>query len=183
VLNVIFVTALSILVPICCYFGGVSIMHRYAAYRSAMSHPDQALAPLNGRFWGYTQNQAMEYWSSIQDSHAYEIALLEIDLFFPFVLGAGIAIGVYLACRVAGFEISPLLLFAPAILYMLSDWTENSILLAQLDNFIKDPASVSKIAMEIASWATQIKLFSIVVATITILALAVWNTLIRPFLS
>jgi hypothetical protein len=116
--------------------------------------------PLNMR-WGYDVDAVRKVWGDPGNKPALDVQrrLLEFDLFFPFVYGFALALGLWIAWPMLGRPFWPGWLVVPVAMAMLADWTENLVQLRQLARYSGVPARALQDGwIQAASIATITKL-------------------------
>lgn len=132
---------------------------------------DPASMPLNSRITGYDTVDVSEYWHWLgTDGRATEKRFLQADLVFPILYGAGLLAGLLLASADGNRRLGKGWLIAPVFITVLADWTENLVQLNQFSRYTKN-ISLQTIWIQIASFATSIKLFFFIGSAILILVL------------
>lgn len=136
----------------------------------AVACPD-ARAPLYQRL-GYDAAAMARHWET--RDLTVERKFLQLDLAFPFFYGGALAASLWMAWAMAGRPFSPAWVLAPAVIAVLSDWTENLVQLGQLRRYATDGAAALQPAwIQVASTATTLKLVFISNAALLLLALLV----------
>jgi hypothetical protein len=173
----------ALALPTLVFVGGASLLSRWTdrqAVRERLNRdfPDNP-RPLNMRF-GYDVATVRGMWSSLDpEMRESEQRFLELDLVFPLVYGAGLAVGLLLMWATAGRPVNPAWLIALVGITILADWTENLTQLQQLRQFIVDQR-LDAGWIDLASAATMVKLTFFTAASSAILiltAVAVYRSL------
>lgn len=172
-------TAVALALPALLFVGGASLMSRWTdrqivRERLTRDFPDNP-RPLNMRF-GYDAATARAVWSSLDPAmRDSEQQFLKLDLVFPLVYGAGLAVGLLLMWAAAKRPVNAGWLIALVGITILSDWTENVTQLQQLRQFIAD-RQLDAGWIGVASAATMVKLtfFTTASAAIVVLAVVAW---------
>jgi hypothetical protein len=114
--------------------------------------------PLFSRVMGYDAADATTYWNALYQGGAVESqrSMLEADLAYPLVYGGGFAMALLAAWSMLGRPVNPVWLLAPVLILVAADWTENLVMLAQLDQFERTKA-LSAGWVQVASLATILK--------------------------
>ena len=130
--------------------------------------------PLAVRIGGYDVGDTRSYWEvlSAKAALASERLLLVADLAFPLVYGGAFAMAFVTSWMMLGRPLHIGWLLAPVVIVVAADWTENLVLLAQLDAFETNRDWLSTGWIRVASLATTIKLAAVAVCSILTLALA-----------
>ena len=151
------VKTLALIVPLWLLLGAVRLTFQHQdAYGSAMSVALMVAAPfaafglfsvffrmtgrnpgaepLNQRKRGYDVPDVIADWS--ERDLAAERRFLIVDLLFPPVYGAAFAYSLYVAARYLGWSLE-WWHFAPIAVFVIADWIENSVQLAQLGRFVE----------------------------------------------
>lgn len=138
--------------------------------------PDRDRTPLNQRHCGYDAEAVKRYWGALDPIMLKEEkCLLKLDLVFPLLYGGGFLASLLIGWAALGSPIQSTWLVTPVGITILSDWTENAIQLAQLQRFLEGGGpGIQPRCIQIASAATMVKLFSIVVMLGFLLTLVVW---------
>jgi hypothetical protein len=182
-MNVVTRAIVALALPTLVFVGGASLMSRLTdrqAVRERLNRdfPDNP-RPLNMRF-GYDVATVREMWSSLdpamQDS---EQRFLQLDLVFPLVYGAGLAVGLLLMWAAAARPVNRAWLLALVGITIVADWIENLTQLQQLRRFLVDQR-LDAGWIGLASAATMVKLtfFTAAASAILILtAIAVYRSL------
>ena len=165
----------ALAVPTLVFVSGASLMSRLTdrqAVRERLNRdfPDNP-RPLNMRF-GYDVATVRGMWSSLDPAmRDSEQRFLKLDLVFPLVYGAGLAVGLLLMWAPAGRPVNPAWLIALVGITILADWIENLTQLQQLRRFVVDDGlDVGWIGL--ASAATMVKLTFFATASSAIVILA-----------
>ena len=90
---------------------------------------------------------------------------------FPFAYGGALAAGLLIAWAGLGRGFSPVWVIGLLVLGMLADWTENLVQLHQLARFEQN-RDLQPLWIAIASVATRVKLASLAIGFLALLALA-----------
>src|SRR5262245_57491729 len=174
----------ALALPILVFMSGASLMSRWTDRQLVRERLNRDFPgdsrPLNMRF-GYDVETARAHWSSLDpEMRESEMRFLELDLVFPLVYGAGLAIGLLLMWATAGRPVNPAVLIALVGVTILADWTENLIHIQQLRHVIAGQQLDAGV-IAIASAATIVKLLFFSAASFTIVLLtifAVYRTLV-----
>lgn len=136
---------------------------------------------LNLRLCGYGVTDAAQQWGGNPDAaarhreHAAERRFLQYDLLFPLFYGGALCIALWLAWSDLGRPFAPAWLLGPVLLGVVADWVENLVHLDQLGRYTREGAgALSRGWIQLASWATSLKLVLIGVAFLLLAALALW---------
>ena len=132
--------------------------------------------PLNQRQC-YDRAAVARHWGALDETtRADERLFLQLDLAFPFLYAGAIAASLFLAWALAGKPVPVAWVLVPPVLMALADWTENLVQLAQLARFGDGSRGESALQagwIEVASWATLVKLEAIFGSLLLLLGLAV----------
>jgi hypothetical protein len=130
--------------------------------------------PLNLRFYGYNQSSILRYWG-VFDQRAFdsEIMSLRLDLLFPVLYGATTIYSTLYLWNNLDKPFPILWVLLPIVTTMITDWGENILLLIQIRRFTATPRQVQGTWIGIASIATQLKLFSGIVASLLLFWLTI----------
>jgi hypothetical protein len=157
--------ALSLVIPALLFFGGVAGMaaasdQEHVKRRLADAAPPVDRKPLNMRVTGYDAAAVRRHWGALDPRALAAVrGLLKLDLIFPLVYGAGLAVGLLLAWSSLERPFSRAWLVLPVAITMVADWTENVVQLHQLARFQASAAHPLHAGMiRIASVATVVKL-------------------------
>ena len=149
---------------------------------STLSGRDAALAasrppnpkPLNTR-WSYRVDDVAEFWGALGPAgDVAEQRFLKYDLVFPLAYGGTLAASLLWLGRQAGLP-GTVLLVAPVVVGVISDWTENVVQLQQIQLYTaKGRQALQRRAVRIASIATAVKLGSLCTAYMTLVGLGLF---------
>ena len=149
--------------PMVVFFGGARGM-------TELSHRKQVPEkPLNRRF-SYNARDVRVYWAEFEDGGRAEQKFLELDLVFPFLYGAALAISLLMAWAGLGRPFHPVWIITPLAITLLADWTENLVQLGQLKRFLAG-TPIQEGWIRIASAATALKLSFFYASWLGLLAL------------
>jgi hypothetical protein len=135
--------------------------------------------PLNQRLGGYTVAETAAHWQPFSaERQRQERAFLEIDLVYPFLYGGALLAALLLARAWLGRPFDAVWVFLPVLLAVVGDWVENLIHLNQFGHWTRAGTSASAATLhsgwiQIASLATMVKLWSLIVVIGAVLVLAV----------
>jgi hypothetical protein len=163
-LKAVFVLAL----PVVVLLGGGWIMEKWSKRDFVKKLLSEKLEdprdrkPLNLRWSGYGVEAVKVHWGPLfrKPEIEHEKQFLQLDLAFPLVYGAALAISLWMAWATLGRAFHPAWLIAPVAVGMLADWTENLVQLRQLDRF-RNGAALEATWIHAASAATVLKLLSL----------------------
>ena len=163
--------ALAISIPVVVFAVFALLMMDLTGRSQFPQTDDPASMPLNSRIAGYNSTDVAEYWHWLgTDGRAAERRFLQADLAFPIVYGAGLLAGLFLSSKENSQQIKKVWLVLPVGITVLADWAENLIQLNQFARYTKNiPLQTTWI--QIASFATSIKLFFFVGSAVLILVL------------
>ena len=150
---------------------------RDAALRAAgLSQRDT----LNMR-WHYDANDIDRFWNALQESgRTAERKFLQEDLIFPLFYGGSLAFSLLWLRPRTRLSWKPWLVVLPVVVGVVGDWTENLTQLSLLRGYIPQrPGSLNLTAVALSTFATDVKLGGITVATILLLVLT-WLAIARP---
>jgi hypothetical protein len=150
---------------------------RDAAMRAAgLSQHDT----LNMR-WHYDAKDIDRFWTALQESgRVAERTFLQEDLVFPLFYGGSLAFSLLWLRPRTRVSWKPWHVLLPVLLGVVGDWTENLTQLNLLRGYIPQrPESLNQAAVDLSTFATDVKLGGITVATILLLALT-WLAIARP---
>ena len=129
-------------------------------------------APLNERLIPYDAEETARVWNVIDGTpggREAERAFLRLDLIFPIFYGGALTLSVLMLARVLGANGLPWL--TPVVIGVVADWTENTIHLRQFGAFDGAAASLDAGLIQLAGYATAVKLVFVVLSLLLILAL------------
>lgn len=181
-----FLKALLLFVlPALVLWGGGQLLNsiRLADAQDAPAHTAQAenvdpsppgeKPPVNMRLRGYTQDDVAQQWG--KNSGKTERRVLLYDLAFPLFYGGALCLALWLAWSDLGRPFAPAWLLAPVLLGMLADWVENLIHLNQLSRYVQHgPTALNSNWIQLASWATSLKLALVCTGFLLLAALSLW---------
>lgn len=129
--------------------------------------------PVNMRLCGYTPADVAQQWG--KNSDKTERQFLLYDLAFPLFYGGALCLALWLAWSDLGRPFAPAWLLAPVLLGMLADWVENLIHLDQLGRYVQHgPTALSSGWIQLASWATSLKLALVCTGFLLLAVLSLW---------
>lgn len=129
--------------------------------------------PINMRLCGYTPADVAQQWG--KHSYKTERQFLLYDLAFPLFYGGALCLALWLAWSDLGRPFAPAWLLAPVLLGMLADWVENLIHLDQLGRYAQHgPTALSSGWIQLASWATSLKLVLVCTGFLLLAVLSLW---------
>jgi hypothetical protein len=150
--------------PVVVFLGGGAIMSHLSGRDRVIERlrqlPDAAdRRPLNSRLH-YDAAAVQRHWGALDPSTlAAEQRSLELDLIFPLLYGAALASSLLLAWAALGRPFNPAWVIAPVAITILSDWTENLVLLSQSRLFALIPSTPPDSSwIAVATTATTLKL-------------------------
>jgi len=152
-------------VPIIILVGSGWLMLEVSGRNEIMAQKgDDLPKSLNSRPFGYEVKDVSEYWIKLGPSgRAAEMRFLRMDLLYPILYCAALALGLFIAWERLGFKISILPLLLIVLFILFSDLTENLIHINQLENVIENESYVLRpLLIQIASLATILKLWLLV---------------------
>lgn len=169
----VFVVAL----PIAVFTGGAWMMAQISGRELVLNHLRQHAAlqdqtPLNQRLH-YDTDAVQRHWGALEPvTLATERHFLELDLVFPLLYGTAFAVSLLIAWAALGRPFNPAWLIALIGIMIVSDWTENLVLLGQLRHFDGEVSSLQSTWIAVASIATLLKLTFFGLASIAVVVLA-----------
>jgi hypothetical protein len=135
--------------------------------------------PLYIRIQGYDADAVAHHWGALHgDQRALrsQRLFLQLDLFFPLFYGGALAVSLWRVWTVMDEKFSLTWLFAPLVLTMVADWTENLTQLSQLRRFVEvGKTGLQPEWIQIASIATTIKVLLFFVTVVLLIVLAYRN--------
>lgn len=171
--------ALLLTLTPCAFFGGLRIMSaasgRDVVTRQLALAPQKDRKPL-GQRRGYDVQAAVRHWGALDaPARDAEILFLKMDLLFPLVYGAALAVSLLVGRAALGKTFSYGWIIAPIALTILADWTENIVQLGQLRRFRADAidGNLNSGWIQVGSLATVLKTTSFSVAGLFVSWLAV----------
>jgi hypothetical protein len=138
---------------------------------------EKNLDGLGLRLQGYNLEAIKEYWGALKREPGAldaERRMLEIDLVFPFVYGAGFAVSLLLAWAALGRPFHPVWILAPLFIEVVADWIENLIQLGQVRLFAGSEGVLQPGWVQIASVATSVKVALFCVSYLLVVGLVGW---------
>ncbi|HYO12231.1 MAG TPA: hypothetical protein VE685_03435 [Thermoanaerobaculia bacterium] len=155
---------LVLALPLVVLLGGGWIMEKWSQrdlVKKALEGSSHS-KPLNLRWLGYGIDDVENHWKPLLGDPKVvgaEQKFLQLDLAFPLLYGAALAISLWMAWAALGRPFHAWLI-APVAVGMLADWTENLVQLQQLDRF-RNRAALEATWIHVASAATVLKLLSL----------------------
>jgi hypothetical protein len=123
------------------------------------NHIDSKLLHL--RIKGYNRADVLDLLKRLEsDGQELYKTVLRWDLVFPVFYGVAFVVALLNLRNLAESHVSPLLCWLPIVIMTVADWTENSLLLAEIELFQKG-STLGIVPIEIASLATQTKLYTL----------------------
>ena len=159
-------------------FSGQNLIPDFLRWVKAQLRPDSI--PLNLRFRGYTTHAVEQYWQPLgANKRKEEKRFLWLDLLFPLLYGSALIISIDMAWAHLEKTSNVLWLILPKGLVAvtcLADWTENIVLLGQIYRSTNSenewiPSRLQSKWIQVASWATQIKLFAFIASVLLLISL------------
>jgi hypothetical protein len=116
---------------------------------------------LHLRIEGYNRADVLDLLKRLEsDGQELYKTVLRWDLVFPVFYGVAFVVALLNLPNLAESHVSPLLCWLPIVSMTVADWTENSLLLAEIELFQKG-STLGIVPIEIASLATQTKLYTL----------------------
>ena len=139
-----------------------------ALYAAGLSQQDT----LNTR-WHYDANDVDRFWNALQESgRAAERKFLLEDLMFPVFYGGALTLSLLWLLPRTRLSWTPWLVVLPVLAGVAGDWTENLTQLALLRRYVPQHLdSLSLSAVNLSTFATDVKLGGITIATVLLLVL------------
>ena len=166
--------AFMVLFPILISMAAIYLMKNISGREPFPKTDDPDATPLNLRWRGYSEKEALDYWTWLRNNDALvaEQRFLVVDLFFPFFYAGTMLTSVMLAWNWLNhsFDLKWVVIFIAIV--VLADWTENLVHLHQLGQFVRNEP-MQAVWVQVASGATTIKSGFLVLSAIRIGGLAV----------
>lgn len=160
-------------IPTALFFVVGNAMMEYTGRNQFDSNAPEAV-PLNFRIAGYDLAHVIAYWDGLgMEGRIAEQRFLQADLFFPLLYGGSLLVSSLFVWSWLGRPFSRFWLFAPVIITVLTDWTENFIHLRQLERYLQGKTLASG-WLEVASMATSIKIVFFSASAFLLVVLACW---------
>jgi hypothetical protein len=137
---------------------------------------EKNLDGLGLRLQGYKFEVIEKYWDALKAEPGAldaERRMLEIDLVFPLVYGAGFAAALMLAWAALGRPFHPVWILTPLFVEVVADWIENLIQLGQVRLFAGSDGVLQPGWIQVASIATSVKVALFCVSYLLVLGLVV----------
>jgi hypothetical protein len=168
-----------LLLPLVVFLGGGYLMQKLSDPGQLRDkvQKEKDLKGLGLRLEGYKLEAIKEYWGALKLEHGAldaERRMLEIDLVFPFVYGAGFAVALLLAWAALGRPFHPVWIVTPLFVEVVADWIENLIQLRQVRLFSGSEGILQPGWIQIASVATSVKVALFCVSYILVVGMVVW---------
>ena len=163
--HIVLRAAVIVALPALVFFGGAEIMTRLSGRARVAQRlarlPEADRKPLNQRPH-YDRAAVERQWAALDedaDALAAEARFLELDLVFPLLYGGAFAAALLMAWAALGRPFNPAWLIALVGVTVISDWTENLLILQQLTRYTTRGApALDSTRIAVASGATLVKL-------------------------
>lgn len=169
---------LMTILPVAIFLGGGRALQKWSG---RFPNPEGGL----GLKWGYDKQTVVKVWGERESPDAQkrlraERSFLELDLFFPLVYGASLALGMWIGLTSLALPCHPAWSLVPVAIVILADWVENWVQRSQLEIYLEAGADGLQSAwIQIASVATVVKLAITGASLLAIVVMAVLM-LVRP---
>jgi hypothetical protein len=187
-LKILHAEFLALCLPVLIYIVCVTIMwvasdQNYAAKQWQDNANGEDRMPLYARPQGYDADAVARHWGALKDDQRAlrsQRLFLQLDLFFPLFYGGALAVSLWRVWTVMDERFSRIWLFAPLIVTMVADWTENLAQLSQLRRFVEvGTTGLQPEWIQVASIATTIKVLFFFVTVVLLIVLAYRNAVHR----
>jgi hypothetical protein len=176
------VRAVVVLVfPIAVFLGFGRLQSWHSGRDAAMQAAGVSQADTLNMRWHYDAKDVDRFWSALQATgRTAERKFLQEDLIFPVFYGGALALSLLWLLPRTRLPWNPRLVILPVVAGVLGDWTENLTQLGLLRGYVPQHLeSLNPTAVNLSTFATDVKLGGIIIATVLLLVLTC-AAIVRP---